>query len=33
LTVKDGWRRRFFEDFEVGDVYEHALGILGLLTW
>jgi acyl dehydratase len=26
MTVKEGWRGRFFEDFEVGDVYEHALG-------
>ncbi len=23
---KEGWRGRFFEDFEVGDVYEHPLG-------
>jgi len=26
MTVKEGWRGRFFEDFEVGDVYDHALG-------
>src|ERR1700688_4782105 len=26
MTVKAGWKGRFFEDFEVGDVYEHALG-------
>jgi itaconyl-CoA hydratase len=26
MTVKEGWKGRFFEDFEVGDVYEHALG-------
>jgi itaconyl-CoA hydratase len=26
MTVKDGWVGRFFEDFEVGDVYEHPLG-------
>src|SRR5450759_3037965 len=26
MTVKKGWRGRFFEDFVVGDVYEHALG-------
>ena len=26
MAVKEGWRGRFFEDFEVGDVYEHALG-------
>jgi itaconyl-CoA hydratase len=24
--VKPGWRGRFFEDFEVGDIYEHPLG-------
>jgi acyl dehydratase len=24
--VKPGWHGRFFEDFEVGDVYEHPLG-------
>src|SRR5437879_1186768 len=22
----EGWRGRFYEDFQVGDVYEHALG-------
>ena len=26
MTIKPGWRGRFFEDFEVGDVYEHPLG-------
>ena len=26
MTVKPGWRGRFYEDFEVGDVYQHALG-------
>jgi len=26
MTVKEGWRGRFFEDFEVGDVYKHPLG-------
>jgi itaconyl-CoA hydratase len=26
MAVKAGWRGRFFEDFEVGDVYEHPLG-------
>jgi itaconyl-CoA hydratase len=25
-VVKEGWRGRFFEDFEVGDIYEHPLG-------
>jgi acyl dehydratase len=26
MTVRQGWRGRFFEDFAVGDVYEHPLG-------
>jgi acyl dehydratase len=26
MAVKEGWRGRFFEDFEVGDVYPHPLG-------
>lgn len=26
MTSKPGWRGRFFEDFEVGDVYQHPLG-------
>ena len=26
MTVKPGWEGRFFEDFEVGDVYQHPLG-------
>jgi len=26
VTVREGWRGRFFEDFEIGDIYEHALG-------
>ena len=26
MSVREGWRGRFFEDFEVGDVYEHTLG-------
>lgn len=26
MSVKEGWRGRFFEDFEVGEVYEHPLG-------
>lgn len=25
-SVKPGWQGRFFEDFEVGDVYQHPLG-------
>lgn len=26
MTVKEGWKGRFFEDFEVGEIYEHPLG-------
>lgn len=26
MTVKPGWRGRFWEDFQVGDIYEHPLG-------
>ncbi|MGH2505078.1 MAG: MaoC family dehydratase [Ktedonobacterales bacterium] len=26
MPVKPGWVGRFFEDFTVGDIYEHALG-------
>jgi itaconyl-CoA hydratase len=26
VAVKPGWKGRVFEDFEEGDVYEHALG-------
>lgn len=26
MTIKEGWKGRFFEDFEVGDVYRHPLG-------
>ena len=26
MALKEGWRGRFFEDFEVGDVYPHRLG-------
>lgn len=26
MPVKEGWRGRVFEDFEVGDVYQHPLG-------
>ena len=26
MGVKEGWRGRFWEDFAVGDVYEHPLG-------
>jgi itaconyl-CoA hydratase len=30
--IKPGWVGRFFEDFEVGDVYRHALGRTVLAT-
>lgn len=26
MTTKTGWLGRYYEDFEVGDVYNHALG-------
>ena len=26
MPVKDGWSGRVYEDFEVGDIYEHPLG-------
>jgi itaconyl-CoA hydratase len=26
MALKEGWRGRFYEDFEVGDVYRHPLG-------
>lgn len=26
MGVKSGWQGRWFEDFEVGDVYQHPLG-------
>lgn len=26
MAIKTGWTGRFYEDFEVGDVYEHPLG-------
>jgi acyl dehydratase len=26
VAIKDGWTGRVYEDFEVGDVYPHALG-------
>jgi itaconyl-CoA hydratase len=26
MAIKEGWTGRVFEDFEVGDVYEHPLG-------
>ena len=26
MTIKPGWQGRFYEDFEVGDLYQHPLG-------
>ena len=26
MSIRKGWRGRFFEDFQVGDVYRHPLG-------
>lgn len=26
MSIKSGWEGRFYEDFEVGDVYRHPLG-------
>ena len=26
MTVREGWQGRFFEDFEMGDIYKHGLG-------
>jgi itaconyl-CoA hydratase len=26
MGIKQGWNGRFFEDFEVGDIYKHPLG-------
>lgn len=26
MTVVEGWNGRFYEDFEIGDVYQHPLG-------
>jgi itaconyl-CoA hydratase len=26
VAIKQGWNGRFYEDFEVGDVYKHPLG-------
>jgi itaconyl-CoA hydratase len=36
MGINEGWRGRYYEDFEIGDVYEHPLGrtILGAdNTW
>jgi itaconyl-CoA hydratase len=26
MAVKPGWNGRFFEDFEIGDIYKHPMG-------
>ncbi len=26
MGIKEGWRGRFYEDFEIGDIYQHTLG-------
>jgi itaconyl-CoA hydratase len=26
IAPREGWKGRFYEDFEVGDIYEHPLG-------
>ena len=26
MTIKEGWNGRYFEDFEIGDVYRHPYG-------
>lgn len=26
MTIQEGWKGRFYEDFEVGDIYQHPLG-------
>lgn len=26
MSIKDGWKGRFYEDFNVGDIYKHPLG-------
>ena len=32
MAIKEGWTGRVFEDFEVGDVFRHALGRTVLAT-
>lgn len=26
MSIKTGWKGRYYEDFEVGDIYQHPLG-------
>jgi len=32
MAIKEGWTGRVFEDFEIGDIYRHALGRTVLAT-
>jgi itaconyl-CoA hydratase len=32
MAIKEGWTGRVYEDFEVGDIYRHALGRTVLAT-
>ena len=32
MAIKEGWTGRVFEDFEVGDIFRHALGRTVLAT-
>jgi itaconyl-CoA hydratase len=26
MSIKDGWKGRFYENFDIGDIYKHPLG-------
>ena len=26
MSIKDGWKGRFYQDFDIGDIYKHPLG-------
>tara|TARA_B100001287_G_C22485373_1_gene436388 strand:- start:99 stop:599 length:501 start_codon:yes stop_codon:yes gene_type:complete len=26
MSIKDGWKGRFYDDFNIGDIYKHPLG-------
>ena len=26
MSIKPGWKGRYYEDFEIGDIYRHPLG-------
>ena len=32
MAIKEGWKGRFYEDFTVGDIYQHPLGRTVLAT-